>query len=592
MNLKDFESNINSTILERGHDYFVNECVDSLEKVAPGLWYSEVHGSETYSVEVQTHRTKIKGWDCDCPYDHGPICKHVVAVFYAISEHLELEKDQPDRKTAKNRSTKTDKVKVILNSVSKEQLQQFLVGQFKRDRSLKNLLIAHFADLLGDEPGEKYRTIVRNLYKAVQGPYGFIDYRDSRTLTDPLFDLVQKAEQLLAKNDIAGSMLICQTLIEEVPVFIHNMDDSNGEAGGVMDGAFNIFHRACEQAPPMMKDDLFIYCVAEYPKEKYHDLDFEDRFLDVLPLLITTAEQEAKFFDLIDGQIEAEKDKSCSDYSIVQLLKSKIDYLQRTKREKEVLTLIEANKKYPDFREVLVSQAISEKDFNAAKELCQKGIAIAKTERHWGTENTWHIKLLEIAEKQKDTSEIRELCEKLYFNKHYSMDYYLKLRYTYAKNEWPDRCEEIINKLKGKNQRGGYDEVNALADIFIEEKYIDRLLKLLQINSKDVFFVDTYADHLKNQFPIEILALYEEGVKEFAQSTGRSIYNDVAKLLKKMKKIKGGKENVKMTIRHFRNLYKNRRAMMEVLNNNFPDTIPSPKGKEVQKTINANLRLF
>jgi len=194
MNLKDFEKNVNSTILERGHDYFVNECVDSLEKVAPGLWLS------AYSVEVQTNRTKIKGWDCDCPYDHGPICKHVVATFYAISEHLELEKDQPDRKAAKNRSTKADKVKTILNSVSKEQLQQFLVGQFKRDRSLKNLLIAHFADLLGDEPGGKYRTIVRNLYKAVQGPYGFIDYRDSRTLTDPLFDLVSKGGAIIGKR--------------------------------------------------------------------------------------------------------------------------------------------------------------------------------------------------------------------------------------------------------------------------------------------------------------------------------------------------------------------------------------------------------
>jgi len=322
------------------------------------------------------------------------------------------------------------------------------------------------------------------------------------------------------------------------------------------------------------------------------DFDFEDRFLDVLPLLITTAEQEGKFFDLIDRQIEAEKDKSYSDYSIVQLLKSKIDYLQRTKREKEVLALIETNKNYPDFREILVSQAISEKDFSTAKELCQEGITIAKTERHWGTENNWHIKLLEIAEKQEDILEIRQLCEKLYFNSHYSMDYHLKLRSTYAKNEWPDRCEEIINKLKGKNQRGGHSEVNALAHIFIEEKYMDRLLKLSQINSKDVFFVDTYANHLQNQFPTEILVLYEEGVKEFAQGTGRNIYNDVAKLLKKMKKIKGGKENVTMLIRYFRNLYKNRRAMMEVLSINFPETIPSLKGKEVQKAINTDLRLL
>ena len=32
--------------------------------------------------------------------------------------------------------------------------------------------------------------------------------------------------------------------------------------------------------------------------------------------------------------------------------------------------------------------------------------------------------------------------------------------------------------------------------------------------------------------------------------------------------------------------------MMEVLNKNFPETIPVPKGKEVQKNIDSHLKLL
>ena len=71
-----------------------------------------------------------------------------------------------------------------------------------------------------------------------------------------------------------------------------------------------------------------------------------------------------------------------------------------------------------------------------------------------------------------------------------------------------------------------------------------------------------------------------------------TFYNEAANYLEKMKKIKGGKEKVKALIQYFREQYKNRRAMMEVLNKNFPETIPVPKGKEVQKNIDSHLKLL
>jgi hypothetical protein len=592
MTLKEFEKDISSKLIEKGYNYFMSDCVDNLDKVAPGLWMARVHGTETYIVEVRTHKTKIKGWDCDCPYNYGPICKHVIATFYAIAEKMGLKKSQREQKGGKKESVKKNRIGDIFKKASKEELQQFIVEQFRRDHGLKNAFIAYFAHFLDEDQEEKYRIIVRNMYKAAQGQHGFIDYHSADPLISLLFDLAQKAEELLAEKNIMESLSICKTLIEEVPVFIYNMDDSDGGPGMVMDQAFDTFCKIADQAPPLLKDSLFAYCLLEYPKGKYHDFGFEDRFIQILPLLITTKDQERKFFDIIDQQIEAEKGNTYPEYTITQLIKTKIDYLQRAKRENEALSLIEANIQYPEFREILVDQAIARKDFDAAKLLCLEGIKVAERKNYFGTENKWYNKLLEIAEKGKDIPEIRKWSEKLYFDDCYNMKYFQKLKSTYPKKEWAHICEEIINKLKDNDQIGGYSEVQTLAQIFVEEKYSDRLMKLLQLNSRDLFFIDNFSGYLKNEFPVEILALYEEGIKEYAKNTGRRIYNDVAKFLKKMKKIKGGKEEVKVLIQYFRNQYKIRRAMIEVLNKNFPETMPPLKGKEVQGMINKNLKIF
>ncbi len=574
MTIKDFEKNISSDLLDRGNNYFMEECVDNLDEVDSGLWMAQVYGTHTYTVEVRTHKTQIKGWDCNCPYDHGPICKHVIATFYAIAENMELKKSQSKQKTGKKKGTKKNKLNEIFNKTSKEDLQKFIVSQFKRDYGLRNALIAHFAELLSEDSDKKYHTIIQHILKASIGLDGFIDYYSEKSLTNPLFDLVRKSEDFIVKKNITEALSITKALLEEVPDFYNYMEDSDGYLMEVIENAFDIFSIIAEKASPLLKDEMFNYCISEYPKEENRNFDIDTGFLHLLPQLITTDEQEKKFFDFIDLQIEVEKKKDNYDYRIVSLIEKKINYLQWTNRENEAQTLIETNKNYTTFREILINQAISKKKLILAGELCNEGIAIAEKKHHSGIVDKWHNKLLEIAEKAKNKNEIRKWSEKLYFDNYFSMKYYRKLKSTYSKDEWQNKSDKIINHLQGKDQRGGYDELTALAKIFIEEKYLSRLLKLVQINSGRINLIDDYAIHLQKLYPAEILSLYDEGIKEYAKSTGREIYNEIVGYMKKMEKIKGGKGKVKALIKYFREQYQNRRAMMEILNDNFPETIP------------------
>jgi len=454
MNLKDFEAHIVDKIVDRGYNYFAGERVHGLEKVNTGLWSAEVSGTEIYMVQVQTHRTSIKSWSCDCPYDMGSVCKHVVAVLYEIRGKTNSDKNQKPVKKRK-KSTK-DKITEIGEKVSREELWNFVLELSRYDRNFKNRLIGNFAEFLDEDSSLKYKTIVKSYYKAAQDRHGFIDYRSAHILTDPLYDLAQKASDLLTAGNNKESLAICKSLLEEVPLFINNMDDSDGGPGDIMYSVFDTLGELTDAAPPLMKDELFDYLLEEYPKQKYHDFGFDDHFLGLFPSLISSEEQEGKFMKLIDEQIITEASKSYSSFAITRLLNSKVDYLLRQDREEEAVSIIKENLEYPDFREMLANRSIYHGDFDHAKSLCQEGIEIAKKEGYSGNPVRWQKKLYEIAGIEEDLTEQKKLARQLFLDNQYHFEWYKEWKSLWSTGEWAEQCEELIRDLIKEHQRRGY----------------------------------------------------------------------------------------------------------------------------------------
>lgn len=562
MKLTDFESEIAEDLLQKGFDYYSNGQVSELVKISAAHWIAKVEGTEIYEVEVQLHKLTIRDWQCNCPYDYGPICKHVVALFYALAK----EKDQDQaRDSSKPRKAIKDNVAEVFKKATKEDLQNFITEQFESERTLKNAFLAFFAELLDEDPDKKYRSIIKNLHKAATDRHGYVNYYSATKLARPLHDLAEKAEYFLAQKNLTEALAICQALVEMISDFLYDIDDSDGYLGEVVDSAFDTLHSLALEAPPPLKDQLFDYCLDEYPKDLYHGFGLEGNFLDILQVVIQTEAQEQEFFGLLDEQIDKEKKKEYGEYKLVSLILNKISYLLSDDRFEEANAFIDENLRYPDVRKIKLKQAIDKKEYETAKELCHQGIEIARKDDQPGTENDWREKLLEIALLQEDIPEIRRLAEAQYFSNYQDMKYYRLFKSTYPEEEWPQRCEALIDRIKGKSARGGFQDVNSLADIFIEEGYTDRLLKLLQLNPGHISIVDAYAGFLQDIYPEETLILYAEAVDNLAQGTGRLIYNEVARHLNTMLKISGGPEMVKHIVTDYRQRYKMRRAMMEVL---------------------------
>lgn len=86
MNLKNFESEVENKIVVRGLSYYKSGDVKRLEKVSENTFSAVVFGTEKYGVYVKLKSEIIIEHQCDCPYDYGDVCKHKVAVFYAIRD--------------------------------------------------------------------------------------------------------------------------------------------------------------------------------------------------------------------------------------------------------------------------------------------------------------------------------------------------------------------------------------------------------------------------------------------------------------------------------------------------------------------------
>ena len=561
MTLNDFEQFISKVILERGHDYYKNDCVMDIEETEPGIWTAEVEGTELYFVEVNLENEEIIEWGCDCPFE-GDICKHVVAVFYALVEELSKGGKNGNKKNTKR---KKNDLEIIFKKAAKEELQEFIKSQFPKVHGLKNSFIAYFADKIEGSPRQKYKNIIVNMIRAYQGRNGFIDYRSAQKLEKSLADILYRAENMLDERNVVESLEICQVVIEEVSELVQYMDDSDGVINYVIEFASDIFFRIIEKTPPELKDKLFDYCMSEYPKNKYHDANAEDILLEMLSKLVSTQAQEDRFLSLIDRQIEKEKQKEFGEYSISNLLEKKINYLNGRDKRDEAWKLLVDNRQYPQFMETIINKEIKKKNFMGAIDLCNEAIEIARKKNHTGTILTWNEKLLEIYELKKDVNAIRQISEKL-FTARRDLKYYKKLKSTYQPGEWVNECEIIIDNIKGKNAVGNYIDAQLIAEIFIEESYKERLLKLLRLNSKDMRFVSRFYDFLAEDYPDDVLSIFEEGVKISATLTGRTAYKETASYLKKMKKIKGGNDKVIALVAYFRQTYRNRKAMLEILN--------------------------
>lgn len=140
--LTNFESEVERKIVERGSEYYKNGDVKKLEKVGADEFGATVFGSEKYSVYVKLNGAAIAEHECDCPFDYGDVCKHKVAVFYAIRSG--------------NFSDTGDKLNSLLKNLHESALRRFVSNLLKKDRRFRQEFLREFDEDFDEDDEDEF----------------------------------------------------------------------------------------------------------------------------------------------------------------------------------------------------------------------------------------------------------------------------------------------------------------------------------------------------------------------------------------------------------------------------------------------------
>ena len=557
--LNEFEQYINETILARGLLYFRNGRVKDPNELRSGEYEFIVEGTEDYNVNIRVQNGTITEYVCNCPYDMGPVCKHVAAVIFFLQEdELELSKSvKKTKKTAsKKRKTIVDQVNDLLEKIPHDELKGFIREKTEKDRDFRNMFLASFAHFNEGESKTIYVNQIKSILKTASDRHGFIDRSATRYVGKATYDLIEKAQKHIEIRNYKSALLISQTVLEQLVETLQFSDDSNGDIGSNIETAFDILYQvALENEDETTRKQLIEYCFKAYDEEIYKGWDWHIGVLNLSAILINTEDEAEKVLTRID-----QTDQSEFEYEASQ--KIKYEVLQKTKGEQAAHDYLEQNISNPEFRRQAIQKSLDRQDFNRANYLAQEGVQQNMQDKP-GLAKEWYDWLLKIAQAQDNTEKIIEYARYLFIDNFRSeQDYYQVLKEQVEPRKWNDFVEGMIEDIRSKKR---WLDPHLLGSIYIREEWWERLLNLIR-DSPGLRTIEQYEKYLSSIYSNELAILYASAIEEYLENNvGRNHYQTACRYLRRMIKF-GEREQANNTISQLRENYPNRRALMEELN--------------------------
>jgi len=570
--IQNFDKWVGKTILQRGEQYYSDGAILDLEE-NDGNWTAEVEGSEAYSVTISLKNDKeISEYFCDCPFD-GDICKHLVAVFFAIREEIKARVHIP--KKAKKKNLFED----LLTKIDAEEYSNFIKHYAVKNKDFKTAFEIFFADKDDRiDIGKKYTDLIKKLVKKYANR-GFVDYRSSSGLSNEVSRLLDKGYELAHKKNYMDAFAIATSVLREMMNVLTCCDDSNGSLSGTTFNAIELINTIAhvEHLALDMKEHIFGVLLKEINNSDYFgygDMGYE--MFSVFENLAIQLNKEKIFIDFIDKQL-IKLTGTYDNYRRNFFNTKKISFLKILGKQDEAEELIQQNLDIESVRQEEVNKAIAKKDFAAAKTLIRDGIKIAEDKSHPGTVFNWEKELLRIAVLENDLPLVQSYYKKFAFNRSgIDRNYYNLWKETHKKDEWIVIIENLINETTQRITKEHRDSrrfplsarlLQALAPFYIEEKYWDRLFTLVK-NDGDMERILKYHNYLMHQYPSELLQVYLPALEVLGDnSSDRSQYVNLVRLMVQLiNDIPEGKEPIIAVAQKLKLKYPRRPAMVEELN--------------------------
>lgn len=532
MNLKNFEEYLDAKILKRGKNYYHDDAVLSIEKVADNEYTADVEGSEIYEVTVEMNKDgEIYDISCDCPYDMGEYCKHEAAVLYAL-------RDKNSRIIQS--SVKQSNLPQLLSKCSSDQLVEIILEHAKEDKNFGSYLKMKLSD------SSDSNSIISD-FKHISNTYfkGRSDIEDVLKAGELLIDKTEKLNSSIDKIRVYAEII---TMLENdiENSYDYDYDKESWELFELIDDCSSYMETAVTDVlnNGSQADIASVWeCLLKHWNRDFY-IDGEERFFPSLMQLCRFPEYRNKLNEvLIFRQLSAD------EYRKKRIDKQRFSILKQYGTKTEIADFINAHIENPDFRRMAIEQAIKSKNYAKAEQLALDGIASEHS--GFSSVSTWHYLLHDIYKLSGDTQKLTDICYILI--KDGETDYYKEWKSLIPKGNRNKEITRLLNEPKNYS----YEYIISY------ENMSDRLYQLC---CKYPAKITCYYEKLKTtEFKEQSKSLYEQYIRnEGERVSNRSEYATLCEKLKVFS-MKCDARLAKQIASDFRELYRRKPAFMDEL---------------------------
>ncbi|ESU34464.1 hypothetical protein G3A_00935 [Bacillus sp. 17376] len=522
MNIADFESFLETVILERGHKLLKKGAVKNLQHLEENRVLASVHGSQTYSVEIFLEGDGvIKQASCSCPYDWSETCKHQAAVFFALREGAAVE-NQDVESSEKN-------LMHLLKQESKEELISIILQFARSHEEVERQLLLRYAS--PEDEITTAKALIRDYIKGAKSS-GFIHWRRMDEAMQGAYMVLDNAEKKSERGNYVQAVKLALEIMPPIVSMTQYADDSGGEITIVTRNTMKVIKNAVEmgldELSPDEQKEIFKAVQKEAKNKRYNGWD-EWRFnlLDAIiplgkePKLRATLEKELD--KLLENTPQNEWSRRHTEQSIKEL---QLSLLEVSGAEDSTIDgFIEENLRHDKFREKAIERSLERNEYEKAEQLCIDGEK--QDTSYAGLIYKWKDYRYQVYEQQGDFERQRRLAHEL-VTRYYEYKDYERLKNLFSPEEWQEVFEKLLFELESGHSRGLY------LTIITEEKLEDRILKYATAKPSSIvelypYLIDHHLSEVNNLF-VDMIMYDAEKASE------RRLYKQVCKDIRKYKK--------------------------------------------------------
>lgn len=569
LQLDRFEKQIDKTILKRGYDYFLKGCVTDVDDLGNGEYEATVEGTETYTVWLHLAGNKITKWECDCPYDLGAICKHVVAVLYYLQQNSEEESTDfisPKGKTQSKpgKESETQQINRLLKRLTHEELKAFVQKACTQNKKLREQFITKYISTLYPISKEIIIQRIDKLSEAYTDKYDFIHYDEAAELSEKLYDMAEEAITDVQKGNTRSALYTAEAIIEKTIELLEYADDSYGEISGSINRAFDVLDTIAEKEDldTETHEELFDWLLTCFEQKTMSGWDWHFNLIEKA-IKIVKSDKEKKRIRKALEQIKLDENDWNWNYKNAQELMSQL--IRKTEGENAAFRFMESRLSIPEFRKELIEKAMRKNQLEKAKELAEEGLAHDK-QKMPGLEEDWNNYLLEISQitgyKKRSIDLARQFLIQSACHHHPRRYYYDLLKSLVPQEQWTEQIESLVAEIsQGNKTNNRYEEI---AELYIWEKQWESLFGLLQ-QYPDFDRIENAEKYLKKKHAKDLASMYRDNILSYMKHyMGREHYQTACAYIRRM--IKLGEEPMAMElVETLKTTYHKRRALLEEL---------------------------